>query len=267
MLPIGKRIRLERIKHRPSGKFFFVTVDHSITRGVFAGLINMKDTMKKIVAGRPDGITMHKGIAQEFFYPYAGQVSLILKASSFSPYQPTYDTWVAWVDEAVRLGADAISMGVLVGGDRQAEMLHDLGLMSREASLAGMPLIAHIYPKGEMIKAEDQYSVEALSYAVRAGAELGVDIIKTWYPGSPEAFAKVVEVAPGKVVAAGGPKTETERQFLEMTRGVMEAGAIGVAYGRNVWDHPKPTLMIKALKAIIHANKGVDEAMEILRSS
>jgi len=54
---------------------------------------------------------------------------------------------------------------------------------------------------------------------VRAGAELGVDIIKTWYPGTPDAFAKVVEVAPGKVVAAGGPKTESERQFLEMTRG------------------------------------------------
>jgi DhnA family fructose-bisphosphate aldolase class Ia len=267
MLPLGKKIRLERIKHRPSGKFFFVTVDHSIARGVFPGLVNMKETMKKIVAGRPDGITMHKGTAQDFFYPYAGQVSLILKASTFSPYQPTYDTWVAWVDEAVRLGADAISMGVLMGGNRQAEMLHDLGLMSREASLAGMPLIAHIYPKGEMIKAEDQYSVEALSYAVRAGAELGVDIIKTWYPGSPDAFAKVVEVAPGKVVAAGGPKTETEKQFLEMTRGIMDAGAMGVAYGRNVWDYRNPTSMIKALKAIIHANKGVDEAMEILRSS
>jgi len=267
MLPLGKKIRLERIRHRPSGKFFFVTVDHSIARGVFPGLVNMKETMKKIVAGRPDGITMHKGTAQDFFYPYAGQVSLILKASTFSPYQPTYDTWVAWVDEAVRLGADAISMGVLMGGNRQAEMLHDLGLMSREASLAGMPLIAHIYPKGEMIKAEDQYSVEALSYAVRAGAELGVDIIKTWYPGSPDAFAKVVEVAPGKVVAAGGPKTETEKQFLEMTRGIMDAGAMGVAYGRNVWDYRNPTSMIKALKAIIHANKGVDEAMEILRSS
>jgi fructose-bisphosphate aldolase, class I len=267
MLSIGKKTRLERIKHRPSGRFFFVTVDHSITRGVFAGLTDMKDTMKKIVGGRPDGITMHKGIAQEFFYPYAGQVSLILKASSFSPYHPNYDAWVAWVDEAVQLGADAISMGVLVGGDRQEDMLHDLGLMSREASLAGMPLIAHIYPKGEMIKEKDRYSVEALSYAVRAGAELGVDIIKTWYPGSLEAFAKVVEVAPGKVVAAGGPKAETERQFLEMTRDVMKAGAIGVAYGRNVWDHPNPTSMIKALKAIIHSNKGVDEAMEILRSS
>ena len=98
-------------------------------------------------------------------------------------------------------------------------------------------------------------------------AELGVDIIKTWYAGYPEAFAKVVEVAPGKVVAAGGPKAETERQFLEMTRGVMDAGAIGVAYGRNVWDYRNPTLMIRALKAIIHANKGVDEAMEILRYS
>ena len=267
MLSLGKKIRLERMKHRPSGKLFFVTVDHSITRGVFPGLLNMKEALRKIVAGKPDAITMHKGIAQEFFYPYAGQVSLVLKASSFSPYQPTYDTWVAWVDEAVRLGADAVSMGVLVGGDKQAEMLHNLGLISREASLAGMPLIAHIYPKGEMIKQEDQYSVQALSYAVRAGAELGVDIIKTWYPGSPDAFAKVVEVAPGKVVAAGGPQAETERQFLEMTRGIMDAGAVGVAYGRNIWEYRNPTLMIKALKAIIHSNRGVEDALEILQSA
>ena len=88
-----------------------------------------------------------------------------------------------------------------------------------------MPLIAPICPKGEMIKQEEQYGVQALSYAVRAGAELGVDIIKTWYPGSPDAFAEVVEVAPGKVVTAGGPKADTERQFLEMTRGAMDAGA------------------------------------------
>jgi DhnA family fructose-bisphosphate aldolase class Ia len=145
-------------------------------------------------------------------------------------------------------------------------MLHHLGLIAREASLAGMPLIAHIYPKGEMIKPEDQYSVQALSYAVRAGAELGVDIIKTWYAGSPEAFAKVCECAPGKVVAAGGPKADTEREFLEMTRGVMDAGAIGVAFGRNIWEHKNPTLMIKALKVIIHANKGVQEALEILQA-
>lgn len=267
MLSLGKKVRLERIKHGPSGKVLFVTVDHSITRGVFPGLVNMKEAMRKIVAGKPDAITMHKGIAEEFFYPYAGEVSLVLKASSFSPYQPTYDTWVAWVDEAVRLGADAISMGVLVGGEKQAEMLHHLGLISREASLAGMPLIAHIYPKGELIKEDEQLSVKALSYAVRAGAELGVDIIKTWYPGSPEAFAKVTDVAPGKVVAAGGPKTDTEREFLEMTRGVMDAGAIGVAYGRNIWDHSNPTLMIKAIKAVVHGNRSVDEALEILKSS
>jgi class I fructose-bisphosphate aldolase len=265
MLSLGKKIRLKRILNSQSGKLFIVTIDHPITRGMFPGLVNMEDTLEKLVQGGPDALLMHKGIAERFFHPYAGEVSLILKTSSFSPFHPTYDTWVAQADEAVRLGADAISMGVILGGNRQDEMLRNLGALSRDAALSGLVLMAHMYPKGELIKDEERYSVQSLTYCVRAGEELGVDVIKTWYPGDTESFRKVVDVAPGKVVAAGGPKTETDEQLLQMTRGVMDAGALGVAYGRNIWDHQDPPRIIKALKVIIHENKGVKEALAVLR--
>jgi fructose-bisphosphate aldolase/2-amino-3,7-dideoxy-D-threo-hept-6-ulosonate synthase len=75
----------------------------------------------------------------------------------------------------------------------------------------------------------------------------------------------VVDVAPGKVVAAGGPKMDSDEQLLQMTKGVVDAGALGVAYGRNIWDHKNPVGIIKALKAIIHENKSVQEALEILK--
>jgi class I fructose-bisphosphate aldolase/fructose-bisphosphate aldolase/2-amino-3,7-dideoxy-D-threo-hept-6-ulosonate synthase len=265
MLSLGKKVRLKRILNPKSGKLFIVTVDHPITRGMFPGLVKMEDTMEKLVQGGPDALLMHKGIAERFFYPYAGEIPLVIKASSFSPYHPTYDTWLTQVDEAIRLGADAISMGVILGGERQAEMLRNLGALSRDASLAGLVLMAHMYPKGELIKDEERYSVPNLSYCVRAGEELGVDVIKTWYSGDPETFRKVVEVAPGKVVAAGGPKMDNDEQLLQMTKGVMEAGALGVAYGRNIWDHHNVIGIIKALKAIIHENKSVQEALEILK--
>jgi len=265
MLSLGKKIRLKRILNSQSGRLFIVTIDHPITRGMFPGLVNMEDTLEKLVRGGPDALLMHKGIAERFFHPYAGEIPLILKASSFSPFHPAYDTWVAQADEAVRLGADAISMGVILGGNRQDEMLRNLGALSRDAALSGLVLMAHMYPKGELIKDEERYSVQSLTYCVRAGEELGVDVIKTWYPGDTESFRKVVEVAPGKVVAAGGPKTETDEQLLQMTRAVMDAGGLGVAYGRNIWDHQDPPRIIKALKVIIHENKGVKEALGVLR--
>jgi class I fructose-bisphosphate aldolase/fructose-bisphosphate aldolase/2-amino-3,7-dideoxy-D-threo-hept-6-ulosonate synthase len=265
MVPLGKKVRLTRILNSESKKLFIVTVDHPITRGMFPGLVEMTGTLEKLVQGGPDALLMHKGIAERFFHPHAGNIPLIVKASSFSPFHPTYDTWVTHADEALRLGADAISMGVILGSERQAEMLRNLGRLSRDASNSGLVLMAHMYPKGELIKDEERYSVENLTYCVRAGEELGVDVIKTWYTGDPDSFSKVVEVAPGKVVAAGGPKTDTDEQLFQMTRGVMDAGALGVAFGRNVWGHQNPTGLIRALKAVIHKNKTVNEALEILK--
>jgi len=266
MTSLGKKIRLNRILHPRSGKLFIVTVDHPITRGMFPALVRMEETMEKLFEGGPDALLMHKGIADRFFPPYAGRIPLILKASSFSPFHPTYDTWVTRADEAVRMGADAISMGVILGSERQAEMLKNLGALSREASQFGLALMAHMYPAGERIKNDERYSVERLTYCARAGEELGVDVIKTWYTGDPETFAQVTAVAPGKVVAAGGPKTDTDEQLLEMVKGVMDAGALGLAFGRNVWGHENPVGIIRAIKAIIHENKSIPEALEVLHS-
>ena len=264
MTSLGKQVRHNRIVNPSSGRLFIVTVDHPITRGMFPALVRMEETLAKLFEGGPDAFLMHKGIADRFFGPYAGKIPLIIKTTSFSPYHPTYDTWMTRADEAVRLGADAVSMGVILGSGRQAEMLENLGRLSKDASEYGLVLMAHMYPAGEMIEDDERYSVEKLSYCVRAAEELGVDVIKTWYTGDPKTFAQVTAVAPGKVVAAGGPKTDTDEQLLEMVRGVMDAGALGLAFGRNVWGHSNPVGIIRAIKAIIHENKSVKEAAEML---
>ena len=264
MLSLGKQVRLNRILNQKSKKLIIITIDHPITRGMFPELVHIEKTLEKIIEGGPDALLMHKGIAERFFYPYAGRLPLIIKATSFSPFHPTYDTWMTQADEAVRLGADAISMGVILGSERQAEMLKNLGSLSRDAARSGLVLMAHMYPKGELIKDDERFSVENLSYCARAGEELGVDVIKTWYPGNPEAFSRVCNVAPGKVVAAGGAKTDTDEQLLIMTKGVIDSGAIGLAFGRNVWGHSNTTGVIKALKAVVHDNKSVEEALELL---
>lgn len=258
---VGKEVRLKRLLG-PSGRLLAITIDHPITRGIMPGLVDIRSMMAKLVAGGPDAITMHKGIAQNVFPPYAGQVAMILKTTAYSiPYHPAYDTPVADVEEAVRCGADAVSVGVIVGGPEQAQQLTFLGRMSKEASMAGMPLVAHIYPKGTMVK--DSKDAKNLAYAVRAGAELGVDIIKTTWSGSAESFRHVVEACPTRVALAGGEVGNSLEDYFSMTREAIDVGLAGVTYGRFVWENKNPTAVIKALRAIIHEGANVAKATAI----
>jgi len=259
---LGKEVRMRRLLNAKSGRLLAITVDHPITRGVLPGLTNIRETMPKLVAGGPDAITMQKGIAEKVFAPYAGKVSLILKATAYSVhYHPHYDTPVADVDEAVRYGADAIAVGVIVGGPEQAEQLTNLGRICRDAALAGMPVVAHIYPKGSMVS--NPADPEAVAYAVRAGAELGVDLIKTTWTGSAESFMKVIEACPARVALAGGQSGKSLEDYLRMTREALDIGLAGVTYGRFVWQHENPTAVIRSLAALIHDNASVQEALEV----
>ena len=185
-----------------------------------------------------------------------------MKSTSYSiPYHPNFDTPVAEVEEAVELGADAISVGMIMGGPEQAQQLSNLGRISREAEKAGMPLVAHIYPKGSMV--QNPNDADALAYCVRAGAELGVDIVKTLWSGSAETFQKVIESCPAKVCLAGGSAGNDLKSYLQMTRDGLDIGLAGVTYGRSVWQDPNPTAVVKSLKAMIHDDVTVEEALEV----
>jgi len=261
---LGKAIRLNRLFNRKSGNILVIAMDHPVGWGVIEGIGRIADAMAAIVKARPDAITMSKGIADKVFYKYAGQIPFILKCTTFAPYHPTYDTQIAWVDEAVRLGADAIACGATVCGEHQAELLAQLAAVVREATLAGLPTVTHIYPKGELIPDSERYSAEHVAYAARAGAELGVDIIKTFYTGDKASYAKVIESCPARVVVSGGPKLPRVEDVFQMTYDAMSVGARGVTYGRNVWQADNPGAMVKALKHIIHNKGTVQEALDIL---
>jgi class I fructose-bisphosphate aldolase len=261
---IGKKVRMNRLFSKGDGHYLGITVDHAMARGVLKGLDTIEDTLEKLAAGRPDAITMHKGIAEKCFAPYAGKIPLVMKCSTFSPYQPDLDTVVADVEEAVRLGADAVSIGCMVCGDTQPVQLAALGKISKDAASFGMPLIAHIYPRGNQITKDSFYKKEYVAYAARIGAELGVDIVKTSYTGDPESFAKVAQACPAKLVAAGGDPGKDMKSYFQMTYDVLEAGAIGVTYGRFVFQYHDPASLIQAIASIVHGGASVKEALEVL---
>ncbi|SFO94291.1 class I fructose-bisphosphate aldolase [Salibacterium halotolerans] len=262
MTVLGKEIRMKRLLNNETGKLLGVAVDQAVARGVFEQLMPIERKVNEIAAGGPDSITMHKGLAETCFKEHADQTSFILKCSTFSPWQPNFDTWVTDVEEAAQLGADAVSMGCIVGGDDQPEQLRNLGLISGQAFKYGLPMIAHIYPRGNQIPKEEQGDWKHVAYAVRTGAELGVDIVKTKYTGDPESFAKVVASSPAKVVVAGGNIGEEARDYFQMARDVIDAGGIGITFGRFVWNTEDPTSIVKALKFVIHGNASVNEAVE-----
>jgi fructose-bisphosphate aldolase, class I len=265
-MSVGKEIRMSRLFNQKSNRLLAITMDHPITRGVLPGLDNIRKAMELVVAGRPDAITIQKGIARSVFPPYAGKVAMIMKSTSYSlAYHPYYDAPVADVEEAVILGADAISVGMIVGGPEQAQQLTHLGMISKEAEKMGMPLVAHIYPKGSMV--DDPTNADALAYAVRAGAELGVDVIKTIWSGSAETFQKVIDSCPARVCLAGGAAGNDLIDYMKMTREALDIGLAGVTYGRSVWQDQYPTAVIEALKAMIHDDVSVDEAMAVYKNN
>lgn len=262
---LGKQVRLNRITNQESGKFVAITVDHAIARGVVKGLETIEETVRKVAEGKPDAMTMHKGIAEKVFQKYAGKIPILLKSTSFAPYHHNTDIPVADVEEAIRLGADAISVGLIVGGPEQMEQIAHLAKISKIASSYGMPLIAHAYPRGSEIK--DPKDADAVAYAVRVAAELGVDIIKTNWNGSAEKFAKAIQAAsPAKVVVAGGSPGSDLASYFKMTEEAVQAGVFGVTYGRFVFADENPASVITAIKSIVHEGKSAAQAMDIYNS-
>ena len=262
MSSLGKVIRMARLKNAASGRILTVAIDHAPSYGVLDGLEGMDSVLGQIAEGGPDAVLMMKGTAERCFHPYAGQMALILKCSTLSPLHPEHDVLVTTVEEAVRLGADAVAMAVTIGSTQQPGILAGLSSLVREAERAGMPVIAHAYPNGELIPKDEHYSVERVSYASRLVMELGVDIVKTFYTGSAETFAQVVEAAaPALVVAAGGARLETDADVFRMAYNVVQAPAAGITFGRNIWQSENIPAMVRALKHIVHGGGSPEEAM------
>ncbi len=261
---IGKDIRMERITNRDSGRTIIVPMDHGVSVGPIEGIIHMKDTINAVANGGANAIIIHKGIITTGHRKHGKDVGLIIHLSastSLSPYANT-KTIVCSVEEAIKFGADAVSVHINIGDEMERVMLKDMGDVARAANEWGMPLIAMVYPRGKVVK--NEYDLEVVKHAARVGAELGADMVKISYTGSPESFKKVVEGCHIPVIIAGGPKMDSDLEILNMVHGATEAGGSGVSIGRNIFQHKNPEKIVNAMSKIIHENCSVKEAMELL---
>ena len=213
---IGKKIRLERIIDRNSHKTVIIPMDHGVTVGPIEGLTDMRDAISKVVAGGANAILMHKGVVLAGHRGAGKDVGLIIHLSggtSLSP-DPIAKELICTVEEAITLGADAVSVHINLGAPTDKEMLRQLGYVSGQCLRWQIPLVAMMYTRGPKIK--DEYDVKNVKHAARVGAELGADIVKVPYTGSVETFTEVVDGCPVPVVIAGGPKMGSDEDIFRM---------------------------------------------------
>jgi len=259
---IGKRIRMERIMDRNSGKTVIIPMDHGVTMGPVAGLINMQETIHAVVRGGANAIVIHKGLVEIGHRKSGKDLGLIihLSASTRMMSDSNCKIMVCTVEEAIKLGADAISVHVNLGAEDEKFMLRDLGAIAKEAMEWGMPLLAMMYTRGP--KVENEYDVKWVKHAARVGAELGADIVKVLYTGSPETFREVVEGCFVPVVIAGGEKMANDQDILAMVKGSVAAGGAGVSIGRNVFQHRDPSKIVQAICKVVHSGSGMEEGVK-----
>lgn len=224
------------LEHGPSADFNDRNVDPAMI-------------METAAKGRFNGVVFQKGVAERF---YDGRVPLILKLNGKTslPKGEPISRQVCSVEQAVSLGAKAVGYTIYLGSEFENEMFSEFGRIQEKAHERGLPAIAWIYPRGASV--QNDTSKEIVAYAARSGLELGADAVKIKYTGDPATFSWAVKAAAGvKVFMSGGPKAPTDDDFLRQVSGVMEAGATGLAVGRNVWQNSDPLGMAEKLRKII----------------
>jgi len=254
----GKDARLDRIG--TGGRYLVVPMDHGITLGAVTGLTDIESTIDAITRGGADSVLTQKGIADRVHGNTNGAGYIVhLNGSTAIGPDENDKRKTGTVEDAVRVGADAVSFHINVGSQYEREQIEELAAVTSEADRLGMPVLAMTYARGPDIDPEADDDDDAVGHAVRLGEELGADLVKTGYTGDAESFQHVVESTSLPVVIAGGSKG-TDQETLSMVRGAMDAGAAGVSMGRSIFQHDDPEAITQGVAAVIHDDATAEEA-------
>jgi DhnA family fructose-bisphosphate aldolase class Ia len=272
----GKEVRMQRIwKHR---RAVIVPYDHGGFSGPQPGIEDLVRLTERVSRTNADGILVSGGIIPHIAH-VVGNLGIIARLDGgftrFAKEVTDYSQMMS-IQDAVTMGADAGIVFTLIGTAVEGPSLHRLGMNASAAQLLGLPLVSEIIPPsllnnhfGMQIFPRPAKNVdvnEEIAQTIRIGAEAGADIIKTRYSGDPESFRRSVKSAHARVIVAGGPLSSgSDEAVLELAADCVHAGADGIVFGRNVWQHPRMEKMLAALCAIVHEDETVARAKKLLR--
>jgi class I fructose-bisphosphate aldolase len=280
-LNTGKRARLQRILFQHglrNGTAMFLPYDQGLEHGprdFFANpaASDPRYIIKLAIEGGFNGIAIQIGMAEKFYWEYAGEIPLILKLNGKTEFPADTEALSplhASVEDAVRLGADAVGYTMYVGSPAQDLDLTQFRQVRQDALLFGMPLVVWAYPRGSAVDAKGGTdSLYAVDYAARVASELGADVVKVNFPhpekrtnvqeeyaqqfSTQDAISRVVHSANKSLVLISGGGKSSDDVMFERAREAMEAGATGFIFGRNVWQraHDESLRFVSHLREIL----------------
>ncbi len=255
----GMQNRLSRIIKPDTGRTLMLAVDHGYFLGPITGLENARETIEPLLA-YADCLMPTRGVLRSSVNPDA-DVPIVLRVSGgqsiVGPALSDEGITVS-VEDAIRLNVSGMALSIYVGTEHEHQTLTNLAKLVDRGEKHGIPVLAVTAVGRDMVR-----DARYLGLCCRIAAELGAKFVKTYYC---EEFEKVVESCPVPVVIAGGKKIP-EIDALELAYNAIHAGAIGVDMGRNIFQADDPVAMIKAVRAIVHDDRSVDEAHELLKEA
>ncbi|MCS7223251.1 MAG: class I fructose-bisphosphate aldolase [Armatimonadetes bacterium] len=273
MANIGKRRRLASLFNRKSGRSIIVAMDHGLFLGPIKGVEDIRGAARRVIEGQPDGIQVSRGVASALVEDLMGKdrPAFVLRVDATNIWRSRpepkegYRVPVCTVEDAVRMDAEAVVAFFFVGyetDNQEGENLTTLGMLASECEDWGMPLIIEplVIEKG----AHAVRDPERIRLAVRIACEVGADLLKVDYTGDPKSFEEIVQASTVPILIRGGPKMDRDEDVLKMVEESLRAGACGLVFGRNVWQHPDPVAFLSALRAIVHEGASVPHSLEFL---
>lgn len=256
----GLKNRLSRIIKPDTGRTVMLAVDHGYFLGPTRKLEVPRDTINPLIP-YADALMLTRGVLRTSVDP-TEKMPIVLRVSGgtsiIGPSLANEDITTTF-EEAIRLNVSAVALSIFVGTEYEKQTLKNLADLVTEGERYGIPVLAVTAVGKELEKRDARF----LSLCCRIAAELGTHFVKTYYC---DEFEKVVESCPVPVVIAGGPKLETFRDALKLAKDAVSRGAVGVDMGRNIWQSEHPVASIRGVRAVVHENATVDEAMEIYES-
>ncbi len=255
-----KDLRIRRL-FGEDGRTVIVAFDHAGYMGPMRGLEKPGALLSAIRGAGVDAVLTTLGIARTFSDQF-GQLGLMLRTdggSSMRNPQMGAIHRIVSVEDAVRLGADAVVCMGMIGFPEETSSLLNLAELTSQAAVWNMPVMAEMLVKPAEGK---EPTPEDVGFAMRVGVELGADMIKAPFAKPAEQYRVQLGSCYRPVVVLGGAKVDDEAGLLESVAEALAAGACGVAIGRNIWQHANPAGMCRALTALVHGGASIAQALE-----
>ncbi|WP_433831147.1 2-amino-3,7-dideoxy-D-threo-hept-6-ulosonate synthase [Actinoplanes sp. CA-015351] len=252
-LPFGRSMRLRRLYRHGGDRLLVVPMDHSVSDGPLGTAGGAGALLAQLAGSGIDAVVLHKGALRSADPDHLHGIALIVHLSASTRHAPDPDAkyLVASVEEAVRLGADAVSVHVNIGSHDEARQVADMARVAESCDRWNMPLLAMMYPRGPRI--ENPRHPELVAHAGVLAADLGADVVKLPYTGAADTMGDVVRSCPIPVIVAGGPRLADTTVLLSHVDEVLGTPVAGLAMGRNIFESPDAGLLARAVADRVHA--------------